>query len=157
MAEETRPRIKGLARAQRDAYVVQRRPARSLTVGAEEALFRHKSVLSEGSLRHSPATGERHYFGSTMITFDLAGLRKHWRGPFGAEQALELAELVRGSVRIKARCHRIACAEVARRVTDRPLGTAQVEILVRVSGDTLQLDVDLEVPVGVCSSARRAP
>jgi hypothetical protein len=156
MTEESRPRIKGLVRAQRDAFVVER-PSRSLTRGAEEALFRHKSVLSEGSLRQTPATGERCYFGSTMITFDLAGLRKHWRGPFGAEQAADLAELVRGSVRIKARAHRIACAEVAQRVTDRPLGTAIVEILVRVSGDTLQLDVDLEVPVGVCSSARRAP
>ena len=156
MPEEARPKIKGLVRAQRDAFIARRMSA-GLTRGAEEALFRHKSVLSEGSLRSFAATGERRYFGSTMITFDLAGLRKHWRGPFGAEQAAELADLVRGSVRVKARAHRIACAEVARRVTDRPLGTAIVEILVRVSGDTLQMDVDLEVPVGVCSSARRAP
>ena len=92
-----------------------------------------------------------------MITFDLRGLREHWRGPFEAAHEAELVRLVAGSVRVKMRVHRIACAEVARRVTDRPLGTAALEIQVRVSGDTLQMDVDLEVPVGVCSRARRAP
>jgi hypothetical protein len=149
-----RPKLIGLARAQRDAYV-SGHEARFLSRGAEEALFRNMSVLSEGGERTT--AGERSYFGSTMITFDLAGLRKHWRGHFGPEQYPELLRLVSGSVRVRARVHRLACAEVARRVTDRPLGTAMIETLVRVSGDTLQMDVDLEVPIGVCSSARRAP
>jgi hypothetical protein len=32
-----------------------------------------------------------------------------------------------------------------------------VETTVQLEGDTLQMDVDLEVPVGVSSLARRAP
>lgn len=151
----SRPKLKGLVRAERDAFIVKREK-RSLSRGAEEALFRSMSVLSEGALRTLPS-GERRYFGSTMITFDLDGLRKHWRGPFGPEQKAEVLALAQSSVRLKMRAHRIACAEVARRVTDGPLGTAIVETVVRVSGNTLQMDVDLEVPIGVCSSARRAP
>ena len=127
-----------------------------LSRGAEEALFRSAEVLSEGSLRILKG-GEQRYFGSTMITFDLARLAEHWRGPFEADQQAELARLVEGSVRMRVRATRMACAEVARRVTERPLGSATVETRVRVSGKTLQMDVDLECGVGVCSQARRAP
>ncbi|MFT3921201.1 MAG: hypothetical protein QM778_01570 [Myxococcales bacterium] len=146
------PRIKGLARVRRDAFVASH-PARFLSRGAEEALFRSAEVLSEGSQRVL-AGGEQRYFGSTMITFDLARLAEHWRGSFEAD---EVARLVEGSVRMRLRATRMACAEVARRVTERPLGSAIVETRVRVAGNTLQMDVDLEVGVGVCSPARRAP
>jgi hypothetical protein len=149
------PRIKGLARVRRDAFVAAH-PARFLSRGAEEALFRSAEVLSEGSLQVFKS-GERRYFGSTMITFDLARLAEHWRGPFEADQQAELARLVEGSVRMRVRATRMACAEVARRVTERPLGSATVETRVRVSGNTLQMDIDLECGVGVCSQARRAP
>lgn len=149
------PRIKGLARVRRDAFVATH-PARFLSRGAEEALFRSAEVLSEGSLRVLKG-GERRYFGSTMITFDLGRLAEHWRGPLEAEQQAELQRLVEGSVRMRVRATRMACAEVASRVTERPLGSAIVETRVRVAGNTLQMDVDLEVGVGVCSQARRAP
>jgi hypothetical protein len=148
-------RLKGLARVRRDAFFATH-PARFLSRGAEEALFRSAEVLSEGSLRVLKG-GEQRYFGSTMITFDLARLAEHWRGPFEADQHAELAHLVEGSVRMRVRATRMACAEVARRVTERPLGSATVETRVRVSGQTLQMDVDLECGVGVCSQARRAP
>lgn len=150
----SRPKIKGIVRAQRDAYV-RRRVSEFLSRGAEEALFALSEVLSEGSERTKG--GERRYFGSTMITFDLARLQEHWRGPLDAAARADLQRLVQGSVRMHVRAQRIACAEVSRRVTERPLGTALVEIAVRLSGDSLQMDVDLEVPIGVCSSARRAP
>jgi hypothetical protein len=152
---EARPKLIGLARVRRDAFIVKR-SIQALSRGAEEALFRHMHVISEGALS-ATSGGEQSYFGSTMITFDLRALAAQWRGPFGPEEQAELARLVAGSVRMKMRVHRIACAEVARRVTDGPLGTALLEIQVKVSGDTLQMDVDLEVPVGVCSRARRAP
>lgn len=150
-----RTRIKGLARVRRTAFIATH-PARFLSRGAEELLFEHAEVLSEGSLRSSPS-GEVRYFGSTMITFDLDHLAQHWRGSFDAEQRAELAHLVQGSVRMHVRATRLACAEVARRVTERPLGPAAVEISVRLVGSSLQMDVDLELAVGVCSSARRAP
>jgi hypothetical protein len=147
--------MKGLARARRDAFVVAR-PIEYLSRGAEEARFRTAQVLSEGSQRVS-ASGERRYFGSTMITFDLTQLSAYWRGPLGSEDKQALLRLVAGSVRVRLRATRIACAEVARRVTDRPLGSSLVETSVRLSGDSLQMDVDLEVPVGLSSPARRAP
>lgn len=150
----SRPKIKGIVRAERDAFV--RRTTREfLTRGAEEALFANIEVLSEGRER-TLASGERQYHGSTMITFDLTGLQKRWRGVLDAAERARLARLVEGSVRVRLRATRIACAEVARRVTDRPLGTALVETSVRLSGDSLQMDVDLEVTIGICS-ARRAP
>jgi hypothetical protein len=151
----SRSPLKGLAKARRDAFVVTR-PIEYLSRGAEEALFQLARIISEGSERVAPG-GERRYFGSTMITFDLAELSKAWRGPFGALERQALLRAVAGSVRVRLRASRIACAEVARRVTDRPLGSSLVETSVRLSGSSLQIDVDLEVPVGVSSPARRAP
>ncbi len=151
----SRPPIKGLARVRRDAFVAAH-PARYLSRGAEEALFRSAEVLSEGSVRVL-AGGEQRYFGSTMITFDLGRLADQWRGVLGEEHHAELARLVEGSVRMRLRATRMACAEVLHRVTERPLGSAMVETSVRLSGTTLQMDIDLECEVGVCSPARRAP
>jgi hypothetical protein len=151
----SRSPLKGLAKARRGAYVVAR-PIEYLSRGAEEALFQVAEILTEGSERRAPS-GERRYFGSTMITFDLAELSKHWRGPFEAAEKQALLRMVAGSVRVRLRATRLACAEVARRVTDRPLGSSVVETSVRLSANTLQIDVDLEVPVGVFSPARRAP
>jgi hypothetical protein len=150
----SRSRIKGLARARRNAFIAAH-PARFLSRGAEEALFAHVDVLSEGAVDRLPS-GEMRYFGSTMITFDLARLAESWRGPFGPEQKEDLLQLVAGSVRMRIRATRLACAEVARRVTERPLGKATVETSVRLVENTLQMDVDLELSVGVCSGARRA-
>jgi hypothetical protein len=151
----SRSPLKGLAKARRDAFVVSR-PIEYLSRGAEEALFQIAHILSEGSERGAPGA-ERCYFGSTMITFDLAELSKVWRGPFEAAERQALLRLVAGSVRVRLRATRIACAEVQRRVTERPLGSSMVETSVRLSGNTLQIDVDLEVLVGVSSPQRRAP
>jgi len=151
----SRSPIKGLAKARRNAFIATR-PIEYLSRGAEEALFQHFTVLTEGAEQRAP-NGQRTYSGSTMITFDLEQLAKHWRGPFEAAERQALMRLVAGSVRVRLRATRLACAEVARRVTERPLGTSVVETCVRLSGNTLQMDVDLEVTVGVSSPARRAP
>lgn len=147
--------LKGLAKARRDAFVVNR-PIEYLSRGAEEALFQHLTMLSEGAAKQL-SSGERRYFGSTMITFDLHALAHSWRGPLSATEKQTLLRLVAGSVRVRLRATRLACAEVARRVTERPLGSSLVETSVRLSGNSLQMDVDLEVPVGVSSPAWRAP
>jgi hypothetical protein len=149
-----RPPIKGIVRARRGAYIATP-PARFLTRDAEEALFAGAEVLSEGSERKSK-NGERAYCGSTMITFDLKHLRAQWRGSFDAVARDAVFDLAAGSVRIRSRATRIACAEVARRVTERPLGTAIVETKVLLRGETLLIDVDLEVPIGIFSGMRRA-
>jgi hypothetical protein len=149
-----RPPIKGLARALRPAHI-RRGHARSLSRFSEHALFESAEVLSEGGLR-SQGESARSYYGSTMITFDLDDFARRFRGPLDAAGRQELCQLVEGSVRVRLLAARIACAEVARRVTERPLGTAIVETRVKLAGHTLQMDIDLEVPVGVSSRTRRA-
>jgi len=150
-----RPAIKGPVRATRSAFIVSRSIS-YLSRGAEEALLEDIEVISEGEERGAPH-GERRYFGSTMITIDLDALQKRWRGPLDDALIAELRRLVEGSVRMRLRVSRIACAEAARRVSARPLGTAAVESSVRIHGRTLHIDVDLEVPVGVSSTVRRVP
>jgi hypothetical protein len=121
-----------------------------LSRDAEEWLFRCPEVLSEGSVRAGEEGAS--WFGSTMITVDLVALAQHWRGPLDAEARERLVAAMAGSVRVRLRAMRLACAEVARRLPDRRLGTAQVDTRVRVVGDQLYLDVDVEVPIDVTSA-----
>jgi hypothetical protein len=150
-----RPAIKGPVRASRSAFIVSHSIS-YLSRGAEEALVQSLEVLSEGKL-HSDGHGGRRYFGSTMFSVNLCELEKAWRGPLDDVTVGRLADLVAGSVRLPLRLTRIACAEAARRVPARPLGTVSIESHVRVLDRTLHIDIDLEVPVGVSSSARRGP
>lgn len=144
-------RIKGLARATR---IRELRPARYETLSreGEEELFRVADVLSEGSVREGEAAA---YFGSTMITFDLDRLSERLRRPLDAESRSRLAAIVDGSVRVRIRAMRLACEEVARRLPDRRLGTAQVETHVELRDGNLHVDVDLEVPLGVSSGRKQ--
>jgi len=144
-------RLKPLLRV-RARRGLRRRHALAVTRELEEALFRDADVLSEGYCGGAGAS--RVYFGSTMITVDLARLGDYLPGP-SQEHFAELAAAVDGSVRIRIRAMRLACAEVARRMRSRVLGTAQVETRVRVAGEQLHIDIDLEVPVGVSSGSER--
>ncbi|MDD9941208.1 MAG: hypothetical protein OXU20_09235 [Myxococcales bacterium] len=145
-------RLKPLSRV-RAGKGLRRRRALAITRELEEALFRDADVLSEGYCRG--AGGSRVYFGSTMITIDLTRLSAYVPAA-SAEHFAELAAAVDGSVRIRIRAMRLACAEVSRRMRSRVLGTAQVETRVRVAGEQLHIDVDLEVPVGVSSGSERS-
>ncbi|MCG8554287.1 MAG: hypothetical protein MJD61_03220 [Proteobacteria bacterium] len=119
----------------------------------EEALLAGAKVLSEGSCRGGE--GQEVYYGSTMITCELNGLRPHWRGlESDAEQQRLVAALSR-SLRLRVHAMRLARAEAARRLPHRVLGAAEVETQLRLSGGQLQIDVDLEVEVGVSSGLRK--
>ncbi len=129
-----------------------RRKGVAISRALEEDLFRSADVLSEGSCRMA-MNGTGSYFGSTMIAFSLARVAQYWRGPFDEGARAQFLDAVQGSVRMHLRAMRIAYAEVARKVCDRPLGTANVETRARISGQQLHLDVDLEVPLGVSSAS----
>ncbi|MGD8863432.1 MAG: hypothetical protein PVI30_25685 [Myxococcales bacterium] len=145
-------RLKPLARAMRAPAVVRRgRPV--LSRALEEELFRGADVLSEGGCRPDPASHDS-YFGSTMLSIDLDRLRPRFRGELEREAREQLAEAISGSVRVRLRAMRLACAEAARRVAGRELGTAMCEIRVRLTETQLHIDVDLEVPLGVSSGSR---
>lgn len=147
-------RIKPLARAQRGPAIL-RRGYSVLSRELEEALFRHADVLSEGYCGASPEAGES-YFGSTMISCELDRIALHFRGGLDAAAREEFAMAIDGSVRVRLRAMRMACAEASRRVQHRALGTALVEVRVRMTEAQLHIDVDLEVPLGVSSGAGRS-
>lgn len=145
-------KLRGLVKASRGARVrVLRRGA--LTRDAEELLFAAASMMTEGDVRED-ADGDRCWFGSTMITIRLADLQAGWRGPLDDAERAALLEAVDGSVRVRLRAMRLACDEVAQRVPERPLGTAQVETRFRLEDEALLVDVDLSVPIGVSSRRR---
>lgn len=132
---------------------LRRRPASSLSRALEEALFREAEVLSEGYSRH--VGRGRVYTGSTMITVDLAALPERFVELRDASGRSGLLQALEGSVRVRLRAMRLGCAEVARRVAEPLLGTAQVETRIHLTGDRLHIDVDLEVPVGLSSRAEQ--
>lgn len=140
--------LKPLARAKIGPALIERGDYKAISRFLEEELFASAQVLSEGGCR-TGADGIDNYFGSTMITFDLERVRRYWRGPFNEKARIRLVDAIQGSVRIHLRAMRLAYAEVARRVSDKPIGTALIETRTRLSGDSLYLDIDLEVPVGV--------
>ena len=143
-------KLKPLARASSSLAFIKR-SCFTISRSLEDELFRIADVLSEGGCR-AGRTGADSYFGSTMITFDLGRVARHWRGGLDAQDYQRLAWAAQGSVGMHIRALRIAYAEVVKRVSNRPLGTAQVEIKVRLNGEHLHLDVDLEVPLGVLSA-----
>jgi hypothetical protein len=139
------PPIKPPARAARiRAWPRTGRGALSAPAIAE--LFRAAHVLTEGGLDESGR-----WYGSVMITFDLAALARGCRDVTLPDDLDALARAIEGSVRVRVRAHRIACAEIYQRHPDRDVGTAQVFTRFRREGEVLLLDVDLEAPVEVPS------
>ncbi len=140
--------LKPLVRSRIAPALIERGEYTAISRSLEEELFASAQVLSEGGCR-TGADGNDNYFGSTMITFDLARVRRYWRGPFDEHARNRFVDAIQGSVRVHLRAMRLAYAEVARRVSDKPIGTALIETRMRLTGESLYLDIDLEVPVGV--------
>jgi hypothetical protein len=111
-------------------------------------LFASAEILCEGDLDLA------RYFGSTLFTFQLGVVRAALRDLDDASID-QFCDLVEGSVRVRLRAIRMACADAARRVPDRRLSTARVETRWRREGDRLHLDVDLEAPVDVSSREKQ--
>lgn len=119
----------------------------ALTNQAIEELFRSAQVLSEGGL-----DGSGRWYGSIMITFDLAHLASRCRDLDHAEQLERVVLAIEGSVRVRIRAHRMACAEIYRRFPDRDVGTAHLFSRFSREGARLLLDIDLEAPVDLPSA-----
>src|SRR5690606_18815164 len=111
----------GLAKARRGS-LARTRGGEALTREAEEALFALAERMTEGALA---GRGEDEtWFGTPMLTIPLAELAVALRGPIDPER---LVSLVSGSVRVRLRAMRLACADVAHRHPDRAFGRAVVE------------------------------
>ncbi len=153
---EKRPdalRPRGLRKVRR-APALRERGGEALTRALEERLFAVAEVLTEGARRE--VGDDASFFGSTMITVDLAEIARGFRGIETPEEQERLRALVEGSVRVRLRAMRLACAEVARRIPGETLGTAQVETRVSLVDGHLHLDVEFEVPYGARREEREA-
>ncbi len=135
------PVLKPPARA-RPAPAFVRFDRVAVSAHAIEAMFAQAEVLAEGGL-----DDDERWYGSVMITFDLAQLRRRVRGLALDDDLARFVALIEGSVRVRVRAHRMACAEVYRRYPDRSVGTAQIESAFRREGDLLLMDIDVEVPI----------
>jgi hypothetical protein len=145
---KTRPR--GLAKATRTPVFIER-THRMLSRGAEELIFEHADVLSEGAVDEAGGVGT--YFGSTMITVDLAALRHGLRDLDAPGMLDALRDAVEASPRMRLRAMRVACAEVSRQVPERVFGTAQLEVRVSLLDGRLHLDVDIEMPLAMTTES----
>jgi len=108
-----------------------------LSSAAIEILFDLASVLSEGA--REPDS----YFGSTMITIELARAAALVSDPCDASTVRRLAELVATDPRVHERARALAAVE-ADRLAGQPLRRAQFDLRVRESGRHLHIDVELE-------------
>jgi hypothetical protein len=106
-----------------------------------ELLLRSASRISEG--RIAP---DGRYYGSTMLTIDLALARDQVREACDVATATRLARLLEQDAQAKTQLRELAIAE-ARGVARRTIGKLEVDMRVRVEGSTIFVDLDVD---GVC-------
>jgi len=112
-----------------------------LSTPALELLFEHAQVLSEGQRQAGV------YFGSTMVTFDLARLAELVRDECDAAAAVRIAELLVRDPRVQARARILATSEAARRVGG-PIGKLEIDVKSRAAGCCVHLDLDVQGEAG---------
>jgi hypothetical protein len=146
--------LKPLSRARRPPALRRREARDVLTAHAIDALFRAAEVLAEGELDDRGA--RRAWYGTVLITFDLASLAAECRELHGEDALDRVAATVEGSVRVRLLAHRLARSQVTQRYPGREVGTLAVQSRFRRQGAALFLDIDLEAPLGVPSRERSA-
>jgi hypothetical protein len=135
---------KPMARASR-VTLFQREIRERLSAPAIELLLDAAEVLSEGQAE--PGDARATYYGSTMITIDLAKLADLVREPCDAASARRVSELLAADGRAAARVRKIAERE-ARRLAGRALGRIAISPSHRYAGSRVFVDVDVEGGVG---------
>jgi hypothetical protein len=119
-----------------------------LSTPALEILMNLAETLSEGQVK-----GGR-YFGSTMLTVDLAGATTLVRDPVDASLAHQVAALLDKDARARARVRATALAAATERA-GADLGPCDVEIRTRAAGTTVYVDVDVEGELAAAAGGAR--
>jgi len=132
---------KPMARVHR-VTLFEREVREKLSVAAIEILLERARTLSEGQRSAAP-TARARWFGSTMITVDVAALGDVVREPCDARAAARVAELIGGDARVTRRVQRIAGRE-ADRLAGATVRVRASDVRVRVQGTLVHLDVDVE-------------
>jgi hypothetical protein len=113
----------------------------SLSASAIEILFELASVLSEGQIEDDG------YFGSTMITIDLARVSSLVSDACDAATARRITLLLSSDRRAHERAREIARSEAVARA-GRELARIQIDLRVRSSGAHLHMDLDVGASLG---------
>lgn len=132
--------LRPVARVERIA-LFEREVIERLSRAALELLFARAEVISEG--QRTTRRGQPAYFGSTMLTIDLAVLSGALRDACDAATARRLALLLRTDAAVVSRVKSIAAREATRIAGARP-GDLATEIKVNARGARVFVDVDVE-------------
>lgn len=135
------PALKPPARAHR-LRAIRHAERSALTGQAIEALFGAADVMTEGRVDAAGC-----WYGSILITIDLAGVRQRCRGLDDPAELARFLDVVEGSVRVRLRAHRLACAQLYERFPGHAVGTASIETRFSRGPDHLRVDVDLEASI----------
>jgi hypothetical protein len=145
VGERPLPRWKPMAKATR-VTLFEREVRERLSDAAVEILLGAAEVLSEGQVAAPPVPslpGGEAFFGSTMLTIDLAAAASVVREPCDAAAARKVAGLMAADARIARRARLVAEREAAR-IAGRPVRTAATEVRVRADGTCIFIDVEIE-------------
>ena len=134
------PPRKPMARATR-ITLFEREVKERLSRAALDLLLSRAERLSEG--QRSVRGGRNAYFGSTMLTIDLASFADVLRDACDASTAHRLATLLETDAAVPRRIRDIAEREAARVAAAR-LRDVRTQVTVRAQGSKVFIDVDVE-------------
>jgi hypothetical protein len=134
---------KPMAKARR-VSLFEREIRIGLSSAAIEILMELGSLLSEGQIEDDL------YFGSTMMTIDLARAGALVSDTCDIATAHAVAELVAGDKRVSDRARQVGQRE-AERLAATELADVQIDVRVTHSGSHLQLDMDVEASVAAAA------
>lgn len=137
---EALPARKPMARATRIS-LFEREVRERLSRAALDVLFARAEVLSEG--QRSVRGGQEGYFGSTMLTMNLASMADIFRDECDAGTAHRLVALMDADDTVPRRIREIAEREAARIATSRLTGL-RTHVVIRPQGSKVFIDVDVE-------------
>jgi hypothetical protein len=149
----TRDGLRPLRKARR-MDVVRSTEARRLAPGVAELLLRNARVMSEGAIREGIG-GHETYFGSTMLTIDLAEAAAELRAPVDEALAATLAPLLERSAHLRVTALRIARREAEARIAGYQSERLTAETRVRAAGTHIEVDVDVELSLVAVEPRRR--
>jgi hypothetical protein len=130
------PRRKPMRRARR-VSLFEREIRVRLSPAAIEILFGTAAVLSEGLVE-----GNR-YYGSTMITIDLARVDGHVSEACDVTTARDVEALLADDPRVHEQARRAGAVE-ATRLAGRALQPPQIDLRVHRNGRHFHIDMDVE-------------
>jgi hypothetical protein len=113
-----------------------------LSAAAVELLFSQAQVLTEGRRADGPTAG-RAFFGSVMITVDLAALGSGVRERCDELAAERVAAMMAEDARVIGRVRRLAEAE-AGKLAGAAIRVHSADVRVRATGACVHVDVDVE-------------